>query len=99
MAITDHQLPVIRTTDMAMAAYLRINGARHLTMELIEFPDEDRQDQVEWVYQGTPRVNNLVSDYNEGSATVEPKKFATILAIVRRELYAFINLDAPAIDG
>lgn len=93
MTIADHQLPVVRTTDMAMAAYLRANGARHLTMELIEFPDENRQDQVEWVYQGTPRLSNLVNDYNDGIATVDPKKFANYLAIVRRELYAFINLE------
>jgi len=84
-----------RTSDLALASYLRANGVRHLTMELIEFPGTDRQDQAEWVFTVTPRFQVLLDDYNHGEAMVEPRKFNQYLRQVRNELYAFLQLEDP----
>lgn len=84
-----------RTSDLALATYLRANGVRHLTMELIEFPDSERQDQAEWVYTTTPRFLALLEDYTKGDALVEPKRYNQYLRQVRNELYAFLQLDDP----
>lgn len=84
-----------RTSDLALATYLRANGVRHLTMELIEFPDSDRQDQAEWVYTVTPRFKVLLEDYTSGMALVEPRRYNQYLRQVRNELYQFLQLDDP----
>jgi hypothetical protein len=84
-----------RTSDLALATYLRANGVRHLTMELIEFPDSDRQDQAEWVYTVTPRFKVLLEDYTSGLALVEPRRYNQYLRQVRNELYQFLQLDDP----
>jgi hypothetical protein len=84
-----------RTSDLALATYLRANGVRHLTMELIEFPDSDRADQAEWVYTVTPRFQALLEDYTKGDALIEPKRYNQYLRQVRNELYAFLQLDDP----
>lgn len=84
-----------RTDDLALATYLRANGVRHLTMELIEYPDTNRGDQAEWVYTVTPRLKNLLDDYNSGQALVEPRKYNQYLRQVRNELYAFLRLEEP----
>lgn len=84
-----------RTSDMALATYLRANGIRHLTMELVEFPDTDRADQAEWVFTVTPRMKTLLDDYTNGHALVEPRRYNSILRQVRNELYAFLQLEEP----
>lgn len=83
-----------RTSDLALATYLRANGVRHLTMELIEFPDSERQDQAEWVYTVTPRFKALLQDYEQGDALIEPRRYSQYLRQVRNELYAFLQLDS-----
>lgn len=94
MSITP-EMQAHRTNDLALATYLRANGIRHLTMELVEFPDSDRQDQAEWVYTTTPRFKTLLDDYNTGQALVEPRRYNQYLRQVRNELYAFLNLEEP----
>jgi hypothetical protein len=84
-----------RTNDLALATFLRANGVRHLTMEIIEFPESDRPDQAEWVYTVTPRFKALLGDYNRGDALVEPRKYNSYLRQVRNELYAFLRLEVP----
>lgn len=94
MAVT-HNMEAHRTDDLALATYLRANGIRHLTMELIEYPDSDRGDQAEWVYTVTPRFKVLLEDYNSGQALVEPRRYNSYLRQVRNELYAFLRLEEP----
>jgi Domain of unknown function (DUF5659) len=84
-----------RTDDLALATYLRANGVRHLTMELIEYPGSDRGDQAEWVYTVTPRFKALLEDYSSGQALVEPRRYNSYLRQVRNELYAFLRLEEP----
>jgi hypothetical protein len=89
-----HNMEAHRTDDLALATYLRANGVRHLTMELVEYPG-DRGDQAEWVYTVTPRFKALLDDYNSGAALVEPRRYNSYLRQVRNELYAFLRLEEP----
>jgi hypothetical protein len=95
MTVEDQRMEAstFRTSDLAFAAYLRVNGMRHFTMEVTEFPDAPRADQAHWVYMRTPRSKQLQLDYERGFARTEPRAYAKALAKVRRELYAFLEME------
>jgi len=88
-------MDVYRTSDLALAAWLRCNGVRHFTMEFIEMTEKGRDDYAEWVYQATPRFTTLLDDYQKGDALVEPRRYNGYLRQVRNELYAFMRLEDP----
>lgn len=72
------------TEDMALAAYLRCRGYKHDHLA--------GAGQAEWVYLDTDALQDEVSGYYEGNATVEPERFTRTLGLVRRELYDHLGV-------
>lgn len=81
---------VFKTGDLPLAAYFRLRGIRHMTMELVENP-ETNKDVAEWIFTVNPRFKNLLDDYQKGDAMVEPRRYAAALRTTRNELYTFLG--------
>lgn len=76
-----------RTSDMAMAAYLRTVGYEQLRMEL----EETLPPSVYWVFRETPRLVSAANDYVNGRSSVEPKGFNSLMALMKNEMFFFLR--------
>jgi hypothetical protein len=81
---------VFKTGDLPLAAYLRMRGIRHMTMELIEDPATNK-DVAEWVYAVDSRARSLLKEFQTGQASVEPRRYAKALRVTRNDLHAFLG--------
>lgn len=79
------QVRELRTTDLALATTLRLNGYEPLKMEI----NDDRHGV--WVFKGDGALHALAEDYHDGCAEVEPKDFNVHLARTRSQLYKFLR--------
>ena len=77
-----------RTSDLALATYLIMNG---LDYELAE--DHESEDPTcVWVFQVAidPRSTKLIKDYHSRTARVEPNRFVRIWGLTRSEMLKFL---------
>lgn len=74
------------TDDLTLAALLRCHGVR-LHMKL---PDT-AGDKVQWGYEDTEEIQEVVDAYLRGLATVEPRQFMRELRYARSDLYALLG--------
>lgn len=93
MASLSEQL--LRTTDLPLAAYLQVQGMTPEGMEVVS-PDisERRQGhpQGAWVFKETPTLRDLVDEFNNGEALVEPTAFQEQLNSTRRAMFEFLGI-------
>lgn len=80
-------LKELRTDDLAMAAYLNLEGHRHIRLEM-----RDRR-SAEWIFAGDGPLHEAAEIYQQADARVEPLEFNRKLREVRDELYKFIRLN------
>lgn len=69
-----------RSSDMGVVAYLRHEG-----YEPQEIIWED--DMCKWVFFRTEGLMNSIDEYASGNAQVEPKKYNSFFAKVKRETF------------
>jgi hypothetical protein len=79
-----------RTSDLALASFLKMEGHEHATLEIV---DGDNRSAV-WMYLRNARIDKLLEDYSAGRARVEPKTFLSVTKDVRSTM--FEALDAAA---
>ncbi len=82
---------ILRTTDLALATYLRSRGH-----EPDLSSDDSRQvkrghPQGEWEFDGDA-VASDVKQFNDGKATVEPNSYHILLNRTRREMFKFLGI-------
>lgn len=73
-----------RTSNLALAASLRLEGFRHSGMELV-----DRN--VAWIFDLDGDGLGVVEDFEAGQLEVEPVGFTKSLKVVRDEMYEFLE--------
>jgi Domain of unknown function (DUF5659) len=76
---------VVRTTDLALATTLRVNGYLPSRLELNE-----ARNGV-WVYESSDGLPELVKDYHDGLVEVEPRDYNRALGRTRGELFDFLR--------
>jgi hypothetical protein len=72
------------TSDLALAATLRLEGLRPDRMEIID------GSKACWVFSGE-QADVVAEDYKSGECDVDPRKFALELRRTRDDLYAFLR--------
>lgn len=82
------------TEDLTFVAVLRVNG---LT------PSEKRKEGrgCRWVFLGPDsfisQIMDLLRDYNDNCADVEPREFTIAMGTVRRDMYQFLGYQPPRV--
>lgn len=66
-----------KTSDMALCAYLHVEGFGHTRIEAI---DEKR---AVMVFEDGPELDDAVQEYRTGNAEVEPREFQRKIGWVR----------------
>lgn len=73
-----------RTKDMALAAYLGCIGHKYVRMELDE-------ESCYWVFNETEDLTDEVFTFLEGKGSVEPNKFNSNFASLKRDMFDFFR--------
>jgi hypothetical protein len=76
--------PSYKSSDMGLVAYLRHEG-----YEPQEIVWED--DMCKWVFFHSAGLSDAIDEYARGTAIVEPKKYNSFFAKVKRETYQASN--------
>lgn len=76
-----------RTNDMALAAYLTMEG--HLAQSLERMHERARS--VVWTFAKVGNLMQLVDDYQSERANVDPLVFTQTLSDVRSSMYEFLQ--------
>lgn len=78
-----------RTEDLTLAALLHYDGLSPVRME------KDNKGCV-WVFdlsfEDNGQTAELIEDYRDGHAEVEPKEFVKSLAMTRKKMYRFLDV-------
>lgn len=90
MASRSEQL--LRTTDLAMAAYLQVQGMTPDGMEVVNRDRQGGHPQGAWVFKETPTLRDLVNEFNDGDALVEPDEFHRQINSTRRAMFDFLGI-------
>lgn len=79
------------TTDLTLASYLACQG---LAYEHSQDGTEVKpgQPQGAWVFKDTQHLADLVDEFNDGDALVEPKEFSTTVKRMRREMFQYLGI-------
>lgn len=82
-----------RTSDMTLAAVLTCHGYR-LTMEV-----DDHSKMCTWVIppEDVPATQELILNYVDGRARVEPRRFMREVRYIRKQVYKAIGHEAPRV--
>ncbi len=83
-----------RTTDLAMATYLIMQGHTASMEQVSEAIGQERPNhpQGAWVFDATPELAEQVEAFNEGEARVEPSAFQAQLNTTRRAMFKFLGM-------
>jgi len=81
-----------QTTDLVLAAYLVTHGfqAKHVTVDGEEV--KPGHPQGAWLFPETETLLDLVDEFNEGEARVDPRKFQGVLNQTRRGMFKFLGI-------
>lgn len=71
-----------KTADMALAAYLILEGFRHSAVELVHGSGR----QAEFVFEDGADIRGAIDEYELGHGSVEPRDFTRKLAFVRNRM-------------
>jgi len=82
--------PVV-VTNLALAAMLTLEGYDSELTEVEGSEARDGRQQGAWVFERTPELLDLVDDFNDGEARVEPSAFHSKLNASRRQMFAFLG--------
>ena len=74
-----------QTRDLALAAYLYISGYEDFTCDR----EGDGDHNIVLCFDATPDMLELIRDYRDGMAEVEPREFARKYSLVRGRLLDF----------
>jgi hypothetical protein len=74
------------TRDLALATTLRLHDHEPVGLRMC---DDGRN--AEWIFKLDEHGQQLVRDYNDGMAEVEPKEYNLKLRATRERLFAFLN--------
>lgn len=82
---------LLRTTDLPLAAYLVVQG---FTPDHLVRTDGGRpgHPQGGWVFKETPALCDVVEEFNNGDALVEPQEFQRVLNSTRRDLFKYLGI-------
>lgn len=69
-----------RTHDLALCAYLLLDGHRYVVIERVG------PTQAEMVFRDGSELQSAVADFETGNASVEPRDFVRKVAFVRNRL-------------
>lgn len=82
-----------KTSNMALVAYLEAS-------EDIIYQDlEKRRDKCVWIFRATGQLLDLVQDFEEEQARVEPISFMNCVARVRSEMFKFLETPSLSASG
>lgn len=87
-----HSDRLLRTTDLTLAAYLHMQGHEP---ELVEMSGEDLKPghpQGAWEFDETPALRDLVDEFEDHGALVEPQQFHTMVNKTRRDMFKFLGI-------
>lgn len=71
---------VLRTDDMSMVTTLKVKGHQHKELSW-------ENSVCFWIVDMTPEVSEVVQDFINGRALVEPRMFSREFARTKREFY------------
>lgn len=74
-----------RTKELSLAALLNLRGHSHQRMER-----RDERTAI-WVFDRNGSLTEVVEEFMEGTALVEPKAFALEMSSVRNEMYRYLH--------
>ena len=81
-----------RTDDLALVTFLRCRGYNHA-----EMVKDGRT--CHWVFPVNGSLLELVDEYFADEAYVEPRDFMRKVALVRKEMYAFLGVQAHRVSS
>lgn len=84
--------PRRRTTDLALATYLTLEG---FDLEMVQVDGEEvkpGQPQGAWECRDTGTLRDLVAEFENGEALVDPKEFQECLNATRRAMFKFLGI-------
>jgi hypothetical protein len=76
---------VFRTADMALAAYLVVMGHRDFHCD----HGLNNGGRIDWCFPESLDLKELVEDYRDAAAQVEPRQFAQAQGLVRSAMFRF----------
>lgn len=87
---SESMVTTVTTTNLTMATYLIINGVKP---ELVRQGETGRGHPIgAWVFTDSERVGDLVEEFEDGRAKVEPQVFHRELTRTRRGLLDFLGV-------
>lgn len=86
---TGTQETEFKTPDMALAAFLLMEGFRHVR---IEVSNGNGRSTAQVVFSTEPELHGAVEDYELGQGEVEPRDFMRKVAFVRNRMKDAIRL-------
>lgn len=92
MATSRSEQQLLRTTDLAMATYLTMEGFTPILVQAHGDVVKPGHPQGAWEFKETPTLRGLVDEFREGTACVEPDGYAKLLKQVRREMFTFLGI-------
>lgn len=76
---------MFRTSDMALAAYLFVMG--HRDFECARATSDGMK--IDWCFPSSDDLRELVDDYRNAAAEVEPREFARAFGLVKSAMFRF----------
>jgi hypothetical protein len=81
-----------RTRSLYLAAFLKLGGVRPARLEVQR--GRGSKPTVRWYYEPEPGLDEMVRQFEQREARVEPREFADCLNQVRSEMFDFIEHNA-----
>ena len=73
-----------RTQEMALVAFLSLQGIEHMNMER-------NGRSCFWYFEESDELHDKVDEYLQGDGLVEPRAFNDTFARIKRDMFAFLN--------
>lgn len=90
---TSRSEQLLRTTDLTLATYLIMEGFTPDGMQVVNQRQvRPGHPQGAWVFTETQTLRDVVEEFNDGNAQVEPNAFQEKLNQTRREMFNFLGI-------
>lgn len=90
---TSRSEKLLRTTDLTLATYLIMEGFTPDGMQVVgQQQAKVDHPQGAWVFTETQTLRDLVEEFNDGNAMVEPNAFQEKLNETRRSMFQFLGI-------